>query len=230
MRISRWLVFGAVLLATAFASADSLPDPKLDILGGVGSVNFTGSMSIFFSLDASGNLQCSATVNDVTVQGTTLSQNSCQLGSATDAFANNTGGNIQSFHFFEFSTPQGPFTAGADSLFQTVIPDGNNTGAVYGGGFIAPCTPTATEDCGIPTGCGEVCIGSALNPDDEIDEGPISEFYLQITGVVLDPTTHTASATLQSSPNAVTAPEPASMLLLGCGIGAIGMLRRKMRR
>ena len=229
MRISRWLVFSAVLLATAFAQADGLPDPRLDILGGTGSVSFTGSMGMFFTLDANGNLQCSATVGDVTVQGTTLGGNSCQLGSATDAFANNTGADIRSFTINFANIQTAGFSAGQDSLFQTVIPNAAGTGATYSGGDIGPCVPNATTACGLPTSCDDECIPGPFSPDNVNDPSSgFVEFYLQISGVEL--INGSTTATFTSSPNSVTAPEPASMLLLGCGIGAVGMLRRRMRR
>src|SRR5438445_12245739 len=107
MRISRWLLLAVVLLATAFASADTvpLPDPQLDFLGGVGSVSFTGQITIDFSL-SNGILTCSAEGFEV---ASTSGQNTCTLGSFNDAFANNTGADIRSFNI-TFENQQGPFT------------------------------------------------------------------------------------------------------------------------
>ncbi|HZU23463.1 MAG TPA: VPLPA-CTERM sorting domain-containing protein [Terriglobales bacterium] len=209
----------AVLLAGAFASADNLPDPQLDILGGVGSVSFTGSMSITFTFDGT-NLQCTAVVGDNTVQGVSGGSNSCQLGSYNDAFANNTNGNIQSFIINFANVQSAGFSAGANSIFQTVIPNEAGTGATYGGGLIAPCVVTESTSCGGGSTCFEGC--PAPPP------GAFTEFYLKFTNVEL--VNGSTTATFISSPDAVSAPEPASMLLLTGGIGVLGIMRRKLRR
>lgn len=223
MRISRWLVFSAVLLATAFAHADGLPDPQLDILGGTGSVSFTGTMGMFFSIDSNGNLQCSATVGDATVQGTNLGGNNCQLGSATDAFANNTGADIRSFTLNFANVQTAGFSAGQNSLFQTVIPNAAGTGATYSGGDIGQCVQNSNTDCGLPC---QTCIQAPSGPN--APTGSFTEFYLVFHNVEV--VNGSTSASFISSPDSVTAPEPGSMLLLGCALGAVGLIRRKVRR
>src|SRR5437763_43858 len=205
MRISRFLVLSAVLLATAFAAADTLPDPQLDFLGGTGSFNFTGAMVINFSLDTNGNLQCStSSFGEVFVPSTTGPGNTCTLGAITNAFANGTGADIMSFHI-EFGNVQtAGFSAGAASLFKTVIPDADGKGATYGGGDIAPCVPSALNDCGLTPTCFEGCIaGARFGPTaDATLDGPFTEFYLSFTNVEL--VNGFATATLTSSPLAVS--------------------------
>lgn len=217
------------MLATAFASADTLPDPQVDFLGGVGSVSFTGSMGMFFFLDSAGNLQCSATSGDTTVAGTSLGSNSCQLGTATDAFANNTGTDIRSFTINFGNVQTAGFSAGESSLFQTVIPNAAGTGATYSGGDIGPCVVNSTTSCGFPT-CEVECIGAPISSYDiaATSDGGFVEFYMTFTNVEL--LNGSTTATLTSSATSVTAPEPGSMLLISCGVGLLGMLRRKIRR
>jgi hypothetical protein len=213
MRLTRWITLFVALTTAAFAAAsDSLPDPRVDIQGGTGSVAFFGTLTVNFSMDQQGNLICSSSPQIVTFNGP---GNFCQVGEVSDAFANDTGRDILAFHF-EFDTEQGPFTAGEASLFPDVTPDGDGFGATYSGGDIVPCVPNAQTSCGFDF--AQTFIHTLDDPT-----APFSEFYLTFNGVNLGPN-GTATVTVTA------VPEPASMLLLGCGIAAIGVVRRKRVR
>jgi hypothetical protein len=209
MKITRLLVLGAAVLvfggiAVTFcgpALADTV-DPAIGVKG------CTGGCSTGWSRDTGASFTIAPGITEGAFGGNGVcADTSCNfIDFTSNGFFITDGGTISSFLYDFLGVAQpGGFSVTADSAFQTLQSNGDNTAAVLSGGTVFP--PPCTS-------CGFSALAFAPASTD-------------ITGDFQFEMNHVANGTKVdvSSDRPLPAPEPGTLILLGSGLGLLGLRR-----